>query len=276
MAFLDDLAAAIADPACRAPINKASIANMLSAGFASLWRATGVPAQAAIPGAAAIPTKATAGALRSWTNPASGRHRYLAASSVAMSVVGASIEFVDRVAHMGGLSATSLAVQAVGIDVNSLKGTRVATDVSNVEWWLEIYTDIGTTATTGTIVYVSDTDASNQNIAGFAIGGASPANRAGRMFPITPVAGHPIRSITSFTQVASTVSAAGSYGFTATVPLGNVVGVVANRREKDDWASLPIARLHENACIAMVMQCLTTSTGTVTGHASVPDVFTPA
>jgi hypothetical protein len=275
MAFLDDLAAAIADPACRAQINKASVANQLSAGFCSLWRATGTPTQAAIPGAAAIPTKATSGALATWTNPTAGRHRYLAASSIAMSVVGASVDFVDRVAHMGGLNATLLTAQTVGIDVNSLKGTRCSTTLAEVQWWLEIYTDIGTTATTGTIVYVSDTDASTQNIAGFAIGGASPANRAGRMFPIVPNAGHPIRSITSFQQVASTLTA-GSYGFTATVPLSNVVSVVANRKDKDDWASLPIARLHQDACIAMIMLCLTTSSGTVIGHASIPDVLTPA
>lgn len=275
MGFLDDLAAAVADPASRAPINKAGVASQLSAGFCSMWRATGTPAQAAIPGAAAIPTKATLGSLMNWTNPASGRHRYLAAATVALAVLGASVDFVDRIAHMGGLNATLTTAQTVALDVDSLKGTRAANDLSNVQWWLEVYTDIGTTATTGSIVYVSDTDASTQTITGFAIGGASPANRAGRMFPIVPVAGHPIRSITSFQQVATT-GTAGSYGFTATVQLGNSVCAIANKKEKDDWASLPLARLHEDSCVAMIVLCLSTTSGTILGHASIPDVLTPA
>ena len=275
MGFLDDLAAGIADPACRAPINKASIANQLSTGFCSMWRATGTPAQAAIPGAAAIPTKATLGALRTWTNPASGRHRYLAAGTITMSVLGASVFFVDRIAHMGGLNGTLTTAQTVGISADSLRGTRAAADLSNVQWWLEIYTDIGTTATTGTITYVSDTDASTQTITGFAIGGASPANRAGRMFLIQPLAGHPIRSITSFQQVATT-AVAGNYGFVATVPLASAVCPLASMAVQLDWMALPIARLHQDTCIAMIVQCLTTSSGTIVGFASVPDVATPA
>jgi hypothetical protein len=275
VAFLDDLAAAMADPASGVLINKASIANQLSGGFCSMWRATGTPTQAAIPGAAAIATKATSGALFTWTNPASGRHRYITEADITLSVLGAACIFIDRLAHMGGLNATLLTAQTVGIDCNSLKGTRAAANLSNVQWWLEIYTDIGTTATTGTIVYVSDTDGSNQNVAGFAIGGASPANRAGRMFPIVPNAGHPIRSITSFQQVATT-GTAGSYGFTATVSLGSSVNELASKARKDDWASLPIARLHQDACVAMIVQCLTTSTGTVVGLLSIPEVATPA
>jgi hypothetical protein len=275
MGFLDDLAAAVAVPANRAPISKASVANQLSTGFCSMWRATGTPAQAAIPGAAAIPTKATLGALTAWTNPASGRHRYLAEALVTLSVLGAAVWFVDRIAHMGGLNGTLTTAQTVGISADSLRGTRAAADLSNVQWWLEIYTAIGTTATTGTITYVSDTDASTQTITGFSIGGASPASAASRMFLIQPLAGHPIRSITSFQQVATT-GAAGSYGFTATVPLASAVCPLANMPTKLDWASLPIARLHEDACIAMIVQCLTTSSGTIVGYASVPDVATPA
>lgn len=275
MAFLDDIAAATADPASGVPINKASIASQLSAGFTSMWRATGTPAQAAIPGAAAIPTKATLGALFTRTNPAIGRHRYITAADITLSVLGAKVMFVDRLAHMGGLNATLTTAQTVGIDCNSLKGTRAAADLKNVQWWMEIYTNIGTTGTTGTIAYVSDTDGSAQNITGFAIGGASPASAAGRAFPIVGNAGHPIRSITSFQQVATT-GTAGSYGFTATVSLGSSVCELASKARKDDWASLPIARLHQDACVAMVMQCLTTSTGTVVGVVNIPEVATPA
>lgn len=274
MAFLDDLAFGLSNPTCTVPINKASIATQLSAGFSSLWRATGIPAQGAIPTTAAIPTKATSGAMFNYANPASGSARYLAQASIAMSVAGATLYFVDRLAHMGGLNATLTTAQTVGIDVNSLKGTRAATDLHDVTWWLEIYSDIGTTATTGTIVYVSDTDASSQNITGFAIGGASPANQDSRIFPITPVAGHPIRSITSFQQVATT-GTAGNYGFTAVRNLGSVTCDLANKSITADWASLPLAQLADDACLTMLMLCLTTSTGTVIGSVSVPEVVIP-
>lgn len=274
MPFLDDLAAGMAALDSRAPVNKATIANQLSAGFSSLWRATGTPTAGAIPGAAAIPTKATSGALLNFANPASGNARYVAQASLALSIVGATVYVVDRLAHMGGLNATLTTAQTVGIDVNSLKGTRAKTDLTDVTWWMEIYTDIGTTGTTATIVYVSDTDASNQNITSYAIGGASPANRAGRMFPVIPNAGHPIRSITSVTQAASTLTA-GSYGFTAVRNLGSMTVDLANKAQIADWASLPIAQIADDACLALMMLCLSTATGTVIGSFTIPEVTIP-
>jgi len=274
MGFIDDIAAGLAKPQFRARIAKASIANQLASGFSSLWRATGHPAQGAIPAAAAICTRATTGSLASWDTPPAGKARHLAYADVAMSVVSASLFFVDRLAHMGGLVGNVATAQTVNLSLASLAGNRASSDLREVTWWLEIYTDIGTTATTATITYVSRTDGSTRTITGFPVGGASPAGRAGRVFPLDWVDGHPIESITSV-QLAATTGVAGNFGFTATMRLGSAICVVANRVESVDWAMLPISQLHEDSCIAMVMLAATTSTGTVTGNVAIPEITVP-
>lgn len=276
MAFVDDIASGLASPLCpKAIIQKASIASQAVSGYSSLWRATGWPAQGAIPGAASIPTKATLGAFLTFPTPSVGKTRYAAQALISCVNATNTCILVDRLAHMGGLNGTLTSVQTVGIDVTSLKGTRCRSDVSDVQWWLEIYTNIGTTATTGSIVYISDTDGTTQTITGYAIGGASPASAASRMFPITPLAGHPIRSITSFQQAATT-GTAGSYGFTATRNLGIVDTSQANMSVNRDWAQLPITNLHDDTCLNMIVLCGTTSTGNIFGSISLPEITTAA
>lgn len=276
MGFVDDIAIGLADPACtRRPLLKSTVTSQAANGWTSLWRAAGDPPQAAIPGAAAIPTKSTTGAAINFANAGAGKTRYLAHADLTCSNASTVIAIVDRLAHMGGLVGNVTTVQTVGIDVNSLKGTRCANDVSDVRWWLEIYTAIGTTATTGSIVYVSDTDGSTQTITGFAVGGASQLNAANRIFPVFPLAGHPIRSITSFQQVATT-GTAGSYGFAATRILGIVGTKAVNVGENRDWAQLPITALHNDTCIAFITQNGTTSSGNIFGLISLPEITTPA
>ena len=250
------------------PINKASVANMLAGGFASLWRATGTPAQGAIPGAAAVCTDALTGSLGTIAAPGSGQVNALLRGALACASAGVGIQIVDRLAHMGGLSGTTATptAQTANVNITSLAGTRCRTDYADVAWWLEIYADIGTTGVTATIAYTDSGGGSRTTtVTGF--GGASPANRASRIFPIIPAAATPLapRSVESVT-LSATTGTAGSFGVTATRLIADLaLPPLANYARDFDWAALGLPPVHEDACLALQMLCTTTSTGIVAG-----------
>ena len=54
---------ALGNNSSRVILDKASLANQVAGRLCSMWRATGQPAQGAIPTTAAIPTRATTGAM---------------------------------------------------------------------------------------------------------------------------------------------------------------------------------------------------------------------
>ena len=87
--------------------DKASLATQVVGQYCSLWRATGVPAQGAIPAAAAYCTKALAGAIGfdNQTGPATS---YLGYHTLLCSAANTNLEIHDRLAHMGGLNGTLL------------------------------------------------------------------------------------------------------------------------------------------------------------------------
>lgn len=265
VATVDDVAAAL-PLGTLMPIDKASIATQATGGWSSLWRATGVPTQGAIPGAAAIPTKATTGALWNFTNPTGADENYLAVASLACGNAATTLVFVDRLAHMGGLSGTVTTAQTVSVSVNSLKGGRALNDLSDVRWWIEIYTAIGTTGVTCTVSYTRDSDGTAGRTTTLTVGGASPANQASRIFEILPQTGEIIRSIETVT-LALTTGTAGSFGVTATKHLFEAQFEAANTGKMLDWAQIGLPLVADDACLAMLMVCGTTSTGTVRGTA---------
>jgi hypothetical protein len=120
-------------------INKASIANQAAGGWSSLWRATGTPAQGAIPGAAEVCTDDLTGAIGAIPTPAAGQRNALLAAALASSNAGTTVQIVDRLAHMGGLSGTVATAQTANVSVVSLAGARCASDYHDVSWWLEIF-----------------------------------------------------------------------------------------------------------------------------------------
>jgi hypothetical protein len=262
IATRDQLINALGNNCSRFVIDKASIANAAAGQFFSLWRATGVPSQASIPAAAAIPTHTTTGAL-SFAQQTSPSTSYLAYISAKMANVQ-SLEIHDRVAHMGGLSGTVTTAQTVGIDLSS-SGLNLAAErrgdanYSDIEWYIEVYTDMGATGVNATAAVTYD-DGSTGNLAAVALG-ATP--RAGRMYQLLPaVAGRWIRGVTSIT-LSATTGTAGSFGVTATRPRSEVDVDSANKGKPYDWASLGLPEIPNNACLFFVVPCVTTSTGTV-------------
>lgn len=259
---------ALGNNSSRIIIDKASIANQTAGGFASLWRATGQPAQAAIPTAAAVPTSVMLGAM-GFANQVAPVKSYIGWLNVNSGNSGNNVEIHDRLAHMGGLNLTLLTSQATtGLDLATLAvpAARIGdANYSDVQWWLEVYADGGATASNATI-NVTYNDATTGNLNVVAVGGTL---RAGRIIPLTPLIptaqqGKYIKGINSIILSAST-GTAGNVGFTATRPRTSVAVNLANKTEAYDWAQLGLPEVPNDACLQLLMVCITTATGTLRG-----------
>lgn len=265
----DQLLDALGNNASRLVIDKASLANQVAGRYCSMWRATGQPAQAAIPGTTpAVPTSATLGAM-GFTNQTAPAASYLAWLFGVAGNNGQSFEVHDRIAHMGGLVLNVTTSQAItGMDLSTLAppAARVgAANYSDLQWWLEVFTDGGATASNATINVTYD-DASTGNLNVQAVGGTI---RAGNLFALTPLIptaqqGKFIRGINSVILSAST-GTAGNFGFTCTRPRTILPTPVANKTEVGDWAALGLPEIANDACLALIVLPSTTSSGTLRG-----------
>ncbi len=268
IATRDQLINSLANNAERIVVDKASIANAVAGALYSLWRATGTPGQGAIPSTAALCTKALTGAF-GFTNQTDPATSYLAWLALACSNGAVTMEFHDRLAHMGGLSGTVTTAQTVNLDVSSA-GVNVPSarlgdaNFSDVQWWAEWYTDTGSTAVTATInVTYGDNSTGNLSLS---LGATTRASRLYNLNGLIPSAdsGKFIKKINTVT-LSATTGTAGSFGFTATRLRAVCPLSVANKSEVFDWAALGLPEVPNDACLMMVQLCSTTSTGTVRG-----------
>ena len=256
----DQLIDGLGNNADRMVIDKASIASQVAGGFSSLWRATGMPGQGAIPAAAAVCTKALTGAV-GFTNQVAPATSYLAHAFVACGNAATTIEVHDRIAHMGGLSGTVATAQTAGVSLATTSADRIGdANYSDIQWWLEWYTATGATAVTATVA-VTYNDDSTGNIAV----SLAATMTASRMLPIiSAVAGKYIKSIQTVT-LSATTGTAGSFGVTATRIRATMPTVLANKAEVFDWAVLGLPEIPNDSCLMLIAFCSTTSTGTVRG-----------
>lgn len=266
----DGIVNALGNNSSRFIIDKASLSNAAAGQYFSLWRAPGQPGQGAIPTTAAICTNALLGGMNfsQQTPPATS---YGGWASAVCSNAAVTIEIHDRLIHMGGLSGTSITSQTVNLDLytniasNNLTERVGDSNYSDVQWFMEWYTDTGATASNATI-NVTYNDGSSGDLTVVAVGGTV---RAGRMIPLNglvPAAssGKFIRAINTVILSASTTTA-GNFGFTATRPRMTLTLNVANKAEIFDWAALGFPKIYNEACLWPIQLCSTTTTGTVRG-----------
>lgn len=271
----DGIADKLGNNAQRLILDKSSIASLVAGQFASLWRATGQPGQGAIPGTTpAIPTAATLGAM-GLTNATAPEKNYLSWFFASCANNAMTLEIHDRVAHMGGLVLNVTTSQTItGLDLSSsglnLAAARLGdSDYDDIQWWLEVYTDGGATASNATI-NATFNDASTANLNVQAVGGTL---RAGRLIPLTPLIasaqqGKYIRGINSVILSAST-GTAGNFGFTATRPRTVIDLPLANKSEVRNWMDLGHPDIADDACLMAIMLTSTTSTGLIRGGGKV-------
>ena len=265
----DQLIDALGNNSSRLVIDKASISNAAAGQFHSLWRATGQPGQAAIPAAAAVCNNALTGALNfaQQTSPAT---TYGTWANAMCSNNATTLEIHDRLMHMGGLSGTSTGSQTVNLDLNANLGSdnisarKGDANFSDVQWWMEWYTDTGSTAVTATVgVTYNDGTTGTLSVA------LAATRRASLMIPLNgfipaAAAGKYIRQINSV-QLSATTGSAGSFGFTATRPRMTMPLPLANKMETFDWAALGLPEIFNSSCLMILQVASTTTTGTVRG-----------
>jgi hypothetical protein len=265
----DKLIEALATNSSRFILDKASIANQTAGNFVSLWRATGQPGQGAIPTTAAICTNTTTGGMNftQQTAPASsyGGYGYVSTSNNAMSV-----EIHDRLMHRGGLVGNVATAQTVGLDLHAnIANNNLAERIgdpgySDIQWWLEWYTDTGSTAVTATITCeYSDASTATLNVS------LAATRRAGFCVPLNglvPAAqsGKYIRAIPTI-QLSATTGTAGNFGVTVTRPRFTMPSPLANFQTVYNWADLGLPEIYNQSCLFPIVLTSTTSSGTVRG-----------
>lgn len=261
---LNDVVAALASASAQPlGINKASVANLTAGAFASLWRATGTPTQGAIPGAAAVCDNAVTGAL-TYTNPVSGKAGYLGRAFINAANGGTGLIVLDRLAHMGGLSGTVTTAQTAGVDcsvsTSNLVARRGKSDYSEIQWFLEWYTDTGSTAVTATVTYTNGAGVSGQTCTV----SLAATMRASRLVPIVTTNGEAIQSIQSVTLSAST-GTAGSFGVTAARAVTELTASSSNWTTPTDWAALGLPKVEDSSCLMLACIPTATSSGIIIG-----------
>ena len=265
----DQLISALANTSSRIVLDKASLASQVAGRMCSLWRATGQPAQGAIPTAAALCTNAFTGAVQ-FAQQTAPAESYLAYMAVTASNSAMSWEIHDRLAHMGGLvlNATTLQTTNLPLDLEALSvpADRIGDPTfGDVQTWLEVYADGGATASNATINVTFDDDTS-ANLGVQAVGGTI---RAGHMFSLdalrtTAQQGKNIKRINSV-QLSASTGTAGNFGFTFTRPRSYLPTMVANKSEVYDWSALGLPSVPNGACLQFMVIPSTTSSGTLRG-----------
>ncbi len=262
----DQLINALGNNSSRLVIDKASLANATAGGYHSLWRATGQPAQGAIPGTtAAICNKSLAGSFQ-WPNQTAPVTSYLGYLFAVSANAAMTLEIHDRLAHMGSLVLNVTTAQTVNLDLQTLglvADRRGDSNFSDVQWWLEVYTDGGATASNATVNVTYD-DGTTGNLPVIAVGGTL---RASRMIPLNGLVNNGVRYIRGVNTVTLSASTgtAGSFGFTATRVRGVLPMNIANRTEIADWAFLGLPEVFNDSCLFPLVITSTTSTGTLRG-----------
>lgn len=266
---LDGIFNALANNSSRLVIDKASIANAVAGQFHSLWRATGQPGQGAIPAAVANCNNTTLGGFNftQQTSPATSYLGYLEAVSSNSSV---TLEWHDRLVHMGGLNGTLATAQTVGIDFLSIAADNMVERIgdanySDILWFLEWYTDTGASVVNATVA-VTYNDGTTGNLTAVSLAATRRASFMQPLNRLIPAAasGKYIRAVNSVT-LSATTGTAGSFGVTATRMRASVLCPVANLKWSADWAALPVSEIPNSSCLFMLQIAGTSSTGTVRG-----------
>lgn len=250
------------------PWTKPSVGSQIAGSDTSLWRATGLPIQGAIPAAAAACSNTTTGALV-LANRTGTQKRRLKKFSVFAATANQTFFLEDRLAHMGGLNGTLTTAQPVNLDLSTLGNNMAArigaSDYSEVEWFLEWYTATGATVATPTVnVTYADDSTGNCNV--WVLGAtALPASvAASRRYQIISATGKGIKKVNSVTLSANTATA-GSFGVTAVRELCSVCSALAYRESEAVFDKNNAPPIEDEACLTIAMTTTATSTGVASG-----------
>jgi hypothetical protein len=217
----------------------------------SLWRYNKTNgANGAIPTSVAAPDRTTLGAMRQ-VNAASGKQLWLLGME-AMCTNAGGVVLYDRLLHIGGLSGIVTTAQAVGGALTR----NVGGDGNQI--WIEIYTAIGTTATTITASYTNQAGAAKTTLP--VVFGGTNNREESRVIRLPLADGDTgVQGVTSVTVLATT-GTAGNFGVVVARQIGR--GYIegpgcAMFRDFITSGSIPL--IPDDACLALVWQAAATA-----------------
>jgi hypothetical protein len=212
------------------------------------------------PTTAAVPTRATAGALGQFNSTGTMR---LPRAEIGWSQNGILL-LCDRLSHQGGLSGVTTGAQTTNLPTAAL--TRY-TSGEGVWALLEIYTAIGTTATTFTCSYTDQANNSGHTSIAATIG-SNGHNQVGRCLVVPLASGDTgVRAVANVNLVATT-GTAGNFGVTLVKPLLSLPFQVPNFPQLFDAVRGNILQMPEiapDACLVWYMIQTSTTTGNIHG-----------
>jgi hypothetical protein len=177
----------------------------------SYWLAA--PFAGSAPTTAVVPTNATTGAIAQFINGGSGAMR-LPKMQIG-HYLPSTLMLVDRLSHQGGLSAANISAQTTNLPTAAL--TRYTSGVG-VFAALEIYTVIGTTATTVTASYTDTTPTAGRTSIATVFGGTNRREASSMVILPLQEGDIGVKSVESVTVLVSTATA-GNFGVTLFKPL---------------------------------------------------------
>lgn len=252
---MDKLVAAL--PGQHRHLFKASQNARASGAWHSLWRAAGSPGAGAVPpaGNGEVPTLLATGAI-TLVNPAGGNKLYLARFAGAGSTAGTVILY-DRLWHNSGFSANITAAQAIATPPTLTRPNSLGSDV---ELWGEVYTATGATASTFTATYTNQ-----DGVTGRSATYAKPAaaQAVGEMFPFALQSGDTgVRTVTQV-QLSAGTGSVGDFGLVLLRRLAEIPMALVNVLADRDAFALGMPEIFQDACLAMLVFCTSTSTGNI-------------
>lgn len=243
-------------PAVNIGVTKNSITTVAGLWY-SLWQQAPFGAAAAPTTAAAL-TRTASGALPEFQNGGAAALRMTRAELARQR--GGLLVLCDRLSHQGGLSGIVTTAQTTNLPTAALP--RYTTG-AGVLMALEIYTLIGTTATTVTVSYTNQAGTAGRTSLPIAFGGTN--NReAQRLLHVPLQQGDTgVRSVESVTVLATT-GTAGAFGVTLYKPLVALPIVEHMYPHAHD----PLLTLHgqlpelvDDSCLFWITTSATTSSG---------------
>lgn len=225
----------------------------VAARWSSLYRYNKAPKGfPSIPGAAAVPVNTDDGALGQ-TDPGGARQKWLLGVAGCFTQPGNFLLY-DRLLHNGGLSGTVTTAQTVGGTL-----TRYTGGVGNLIA-VEIYTTIGTTATTITASYTNQANTSGRTTQAVTFGGTGWREDTRMIILPLQTGDTGVRSVQSVTVLATT-GTAGSFGVTIIHPLATLPQTgIATGFQRDFLRNYPtVEEIFTDACLCYAYYCSTTT-----------------
>lgn len=231
---------------------------------ASLWTYDGQPGAGITPTTAAVCDNTTNGGLKQ-ADPGGGREKFMY-SAWATGLVGGTLILYDRLLHIGGLSGTTITAQNVQTTTPSPVLTRYTDGVGNFAW-AEIYTIIGTTVATITMLYVDQAGADSTSPA-VTFGGTGSREQTRCIFLPLAAGDTGIQAVKTVTN--STTGTAGNYGVTIGHPLAYIgIGAPGGAGWRDFSTGMPgIPEIQTDACLAFLWVPATTTAPEIMGALS--------